>query len=82
MGAAVARRLTFLGSCIMRVSSKPKAILQSSDRSDSLVPPAVKGITLGFIGGMIAVLALTLMVPSGQSTEAGKANKTGAVGVR
>jgi hypothetical protein len=41
-----------------------------------LVPPAVKGLTLGFIGGIIAIVALTLLIPSGSSQAETKAGRT------
>lgn len=53
----------------MRRISKLSTTKTAEDPRQSLVPPAVKGLTWGFVGGLIAVIFLTLAVPAACSTE-------------
>ncbi|HEY5958429.1 MAG TPA: hypothetical protein VIV60_17820 [Polyangiaceae bacterium] len=40
------------------------SVAQGAGKSETLLPPAIKGMTLGFVVGVIAIVCLTLLAPS------------------
>jgi hypothetical protein len=67
------------------------AAAQADKQANDLLPPALKGIALGFLGGVIAIVALMMLAPnvmqfdemsgSGQRSTSGKVTAS-PVGVR
>jgi hypothetical protein len=51
-------------------------------KSDSLLPPAIKGVTFGFIGGFIAIVALTMIAPRLMQASDSAGQSANHVGVR
>jgi hypothetical protein len=39
-------------------------VVTATVSSESLLPPAIKAVSLGFVGGVIALLALMVLAPS------------------
>jgi hypothetical protein len=48
----------------MYLSLKPKAVHFSGVASQSLILPAVRGLTFGFIGGIVVIAALSMLAPN------------------
>lgn len=64
MGAIRARARALLIEWISMSAHHPRVVaISAAARSDNLVSPAIKAIMLGFVGGVIALLALTMLAP-------------------
>jgi len=50
--------------------AKSKSAHVSSNQAESLVPPAVKGITVGLVAGLLVIVALSLGSLVGSRSEA------------